>query len=78
MPEAFEWVSVEDGLPRVNDRWGPGVGYSEPVLVCFGDECDDNGSSYAVWRFRRGGCGDLTTEYWDFDWPLVTHWAYIP
>ena len=55
------WINVSDDLPEINEfRKGYGTGCSEPVLVYFGGELDDNGNAFAVWRFRRGGRGDTT------------------
>lgn len=62
-------------LKLLNSEGGYGTGCSDPVLVYFGGELDDNGNAFAVWRFRRGGRGDTTSTFWDWDYPLVTHWC---
>lgn len=72
------WIDLLDEQPEIKEfRRGSGTGCSEPVLVYFGGELDDNGNAFAVWRFRRGGRGDTTSTFWDWDHPIVTHWCPV-
>jgi hypothetical protein len=72
-PQKDVWISVADRLPEIIE-WSPGsvAGISEPVYVYFGEDEDQ-----AVWRYRRGGRGDLTSCYWDLDGITPTHWRPV-
>ena len=73
-----QWISVEDRLPDIIE-WSPGsvAGISDPVLVYLDSE-GESGSRMEVWSLRRGGRGDRTSLYWDWDSPKVTHWRPLP
>jgi len=72
-PQPDAWISVDERLPEIIE-WSPGsvAGISEPVYVYFGEDEDQ-----AVWRYRRGGRGDLTSCYWDLDEITPTHWRPV-
>jgi Protein of unknown function (DUF551) len=72
-PQKDAWISVDERLPEIIE-WSPGsvAGISEPVYVYFGEDEDQ-----AVWRYRRGGRGDLTSCYWDLDEITPTHWRPV-
>ena len=73
-----QWISVEDRLPEIVE-WQPGsvAGISDPVLVYLDSE-GESGSRMEVWSLRRGGRGDLTSLYWDWDSPKVKYWMPLP
>ncbi len=73
-----QWISVEDRLPDIIE-WSPGsvAGISDPVLVYLDSE-GESGSRMEAWSLRRGGRGDRTSLYWDWDSPKVTHWMPLP
>lgn len=72
------WIDVKDRLPEIHEYApGSGTGISDPVLVYL-DDVHNNESRVEVWYFRRGGQGDTTSTYWDWDSPRVTHWQPVP
>jgi hypothetical protein len=76
--EAMDWIKIEDAQPEIHEyRPGSGTGSSDAVLV-FLDAETENGSQFDVWRMYRGGRGDTTSIYWDWDYPKVTHWMPTP
>ena len=73
----MKWIKIEDAQPEIHEyRPGSETGNSDAVLV-FLDGETENGSQFGVWRMYRGGRGDTTSIYWDWDYPNVTHWMPI-
>lgn len=76
----MEWINVKERLPEI-EEWEPGcvAGRSDPVLVyCEGFVNDTPVALYqfAVASLSKGGRGDLTSLYWDFDFE-PTHWKRL-
>jgi len=71
----MEWISCKERMPEIIpfDKGGI-VGASESVLTVDINSDEDPEVQY----LRKGGRGDLTTEYWSGHTPNVTHWMPIP
>ena len=70
----MKWISIKKQKHEIIIEDGWVTGWSEPVLTVESGSDEDP----EVQRYCKGGCGDLTTEYWSGFTSNATHWMPIP